>query len=159
MGSLSYLEGRLNKMYEESRGKLRERRRQDVRDQADILAAQSAASFSLSMDLVQVRQPTMSQKNVNFVRYFAKMYGSLRNFLKIRTAILVAVQSILLLIWSRIPSDAVSMDPGPINFVFETGSPHDYVHAVFFGTSFTILFPFLLGLVLLSDLDPQLDQE
>ena len=53
MGSLSYLEGRLNKMYEESRGKLRERRRQDVRDQADILAAQSAASFSLTMDLVQ----------------------------------------------------------------------------------------------------------
>lgn len=43
MGSISYLESRLNKMYEETRGKLRERRRQDVRDQADILAAQSNA--------------------------------------------------------------------------------------------------------------------
>jgi hypothetical protein len=53
VGSLNYLEGRLNKMYEETRGKLRERRRQDVRDQADILAAQSALSFSISMDLVQ----------------------------------------------------------------------------------------------------------
>ena len=53
MGSLSYLEGRLNKMYEETRGKLRERRRQDVRDQADILAAQAATAFSLNMDLVQ----------------------------------------------------------------------------------------------------------
>jgi hypothetical protein len=63
VGSLSYLEGRLNKKYEESRGKLRERRRQDVRDQADILAAQSAASFSLSMDLVQVGPTT---------KYFAK---------------------------------------------------------------------------------------
>ena len=54
VGSINYLESRLNKMYEETRGKLRERRRQDVRDQADILAAQSAAvSFALNMDLVQ----------------------------------------------------------------------------------------------------------
>jgi hypothetical protein len=40
-------------MYEETRGKLRERRRQDVRDQADMLAAQSATSFAINMDLVQ----------------------------------------------------------------------------------------------------------
>jgi len=44
VGTITYLESRLNKMHEEHRGKLRERRRQDVRDQADILHAMTAGT-------------------------------------------------------------------------------------------------------------------
>lgn len=53
VGMVSYLEGRLCKLYSERRGKLVERRRQDVRDQADILAALSATNLALGLDPVQ----------------------------------------------------------------------------------------------------------
>jgi len=44
VGTIGYMENRLNKMYEEHRGKLRERRRQDVRDQCDVLAGMVAGA-------------------------------------------------------------------------------------------------------------------
>jgi len=53
VGTITYLEGRINKVYSEQRGKLRERRRQDVRDQADVLAAMTATNMALLMDPVQ----------------------------------------------------------------------------------------------------------
>merc|ERR1719309_32384 len=53
VGSIAYLEDRLNKMYAEVRGKLRERRRQDVRDQADQLLALSATNIAIIADPVQ----------------------------------------------------------------------------------------------------------
>ncbi len=111
VGSLSYLEGRLNKMYEESRGKLRERRRQDVRDQADILAAQSAASFSLSMDLVQVRSQQFRKK-----RKFREIFREnvvCEICLKFASAFLASRNNAILFlgIWSRILSDPVFMAP------------------------------------------------
>eukprot|EP00090_Calanus_glacialis_P046886 TRINITY_DN9429_c0_g1_i2.p1 TRINITY_DN9429_c0_g1~~TRINITY_DN9429_c0_g1_i2.p1 ORF type:complete len:807 (-),score=326.26 TRINITY_DN9429_c0_g1_i2:237-2657(-) len=52
-GTITYLEGRINKVYSEQRGKLRERRRQDVRDQADVLAAMTATNMALLLDPVQ----------------------------------------------------------------------------------------------------------
>jgi len=53
VGTITYLEGRINKVYSEQRGKLRERRRQDVRDQADVLAAMTATNMALLLDPVQ----------------------------------------------------------------------------------------------------------
>lgn len=53
VGTITYLEGRINKVYSEQRGKLRERRRQDVRDQADVLAAMTATNMALLIDPVQ----------------------------------------------------------------------------------------------------------
>jgi len=53
VGTVAYMESRLNKMYEEHRGKLRERRRQDVRDQADILHAMGSTSVNITFDPVQ----------------------------------------------------------------------------------------------------------
>ena len=50
MGTITYLEGRINKVYSEQRGKLRERRRQDVRDQADVLTAMTATNMALLLD-------------------------------------------------------------------------------------------------------------
>jgi len=53
VGSICYLEERLYKMYAELRGKIRERRRQDVRDQADHLHSMTATNIALMMDPVQ----------------------------------------------------------------------------------------------------------
>lgn len=53
VGSISYLEERLYKMYAELRGKIRERRRQDVRDQADHLHSLTTTNIALMMDPVQ----------------------------------------------------------------------------------------------------------
>jgi len=53
VGSIAYLEERLYKMYAELRGKIRERRRQDVRDQADQLHSMTATNIALMMDPVQ----------------------------------------------------------------------------------------------------------
>ena len=51
--TIAYLEGRINKVNSEQRGKLRERRRQDVREQADVLAAMTATNMALLLDPVQ----------------------------------------------------------------------------------------------------------
>ena len=51
--TITYLEGRINKVYSEQRGKLREKRRQDVRDQADVLTAMTATNMALLLDPVQ----------------------------------------------------------------------------------------------------------
>jgi len=53
VGTIAYLEGRINKVYSEQKGKIRERRRQDVRDQADVLATMTATNMALLMDPVQ----------------------------------------------------------------------------------------------------------
>ena len=53
VGTITYLEGRINKVYSEQRGKLREKRRQDVRDQADVLTAMTATNMALLLDPVQ----------------------------------------------------------------------------------------------------------
>eukprot|EP00092_Neocalanus_flemingeri_P000916 GFUD01000974.1.p1 GENE.GFUD01000974.1~~GFUD01000974.1.p1 ORF type:complete len:671 (-),score=245.90 GFUD01000974.1:43-2055(-) len=53
VGIITYLESRINKVYSEQRGKVRERRRQDVRDQADVLAAMTATNMALMLDPVQ----------------------------------------------------------------------------------------------------------
>ena len=53
VGTITYLEGRINKVYSEQCGKLRERRRQDVRVQADVLAAVTATNMALLLDPVQ----------------------------------------------------------------------------------------------------------
>jgi len=53
VGTITYLESRINKMNSERRSKLKERRRQDVRDQADTLAAMTATNMALQIDPVQ----------------------------------------------------------------------------------------------------------
>merc|ERR1719354_139301 len=52
VGTINYMESRLNKMNEERRGKLRERRRQDVRDQADILHRLASTNSNVTFDPV-----------------------------------------------------------------------------------------------------------
>jgi len=53
LGTIIYLEGRINKLYNARRGKLRERRRQDVKDQTEVLAAMNATNVALLIDPVQ----------------------------------------------------------------------------------------------------------
>ena len=50
---ITYLEERINGVYSEQRESLRERRRQSVRDQADVLAAMTATNMALLLDPVQ----------------------------------------------------------------------------------------------------------
>ena len=49
---VQYLEGRVSKLQAEWAGKLRERRRQDVKDQAEQLASLTAANAAVGLDLV-----------------------------------------------------------------------------------------------------------
>ena len=53
MITISYLETRVDKVHGEQRGKIRERRRQDVRDQAEVLGAMTATNLAAMVDPVQ----------------------------------------------------------------------------------------------------------
>ena len=53
MVTISYLESRVDKVRGEQRGKLVERRRQDVRDQSEVLGAMTATNAAMMVDPVQ----------------------------------------------------------------------------------------------------------
>ena len=53
MITISYLESRVDKVYSEQRGKIRERRRQDTGDQSEVLGAMTASNMAAMVDPVQ----------------------------------------------------------------------------------------------------------
>ena len=53
MITISYLESRVDKVYSEQRGKIRERRRQDTGDQSEVLGAMTASNMAVMVDPVQ----------------------------------------------------------------------------------------------------------
>ena len=53
MITIGYLESRIDKVYSEQRGKIRERRRQDIGDQSEVLSAMTASNMAAMVDPVQ----------------------------------------------------------------------------------------------------------
>jgi len=53
MITIEYLESRVDRVYSEQRGKIRERRRQDTRDQSEVLGAMTASNMAAMVDPVQ----------------------------------------------------------------------------------------------------------